>query len=145
MVEMPDVRCGNDRRRTTWRTFVYAVRGRRKGARREGDSPAYPDHYGSWLFFSIVLLFSLSLVDAFATLLWLDQGVATESNPIMAAVIPFGQEVFVFYKFFLTVAGVSFLLYCYPFYRINLILAGLNVVYLVLAAYHLGIYLTFMA
>lgn len=142
---MAEIRRGADRRRTTWRTLIYAVRGRRKGARRAGDSPVYPDHYGSWLFFSIVLLLALSLIDAFATLLWLDHGVATEGNPIMAAIVPFGQGVFVFYKFLLTVAGVSFLLYCYPFYRINLILAGLNLVYLVLAAYHLGIYLTFMA
>ena len=144
MANTPHRRRGRDRRRTTWRTLVYALRGRRKGARRTCDSPAYPDYYGSWLFFSIVLLLGLSLVDAFATLMWVDHGLATEGNPIMAAVLPFGEGVFVLYKFFLTVVGVSFLLYCYPFYRINLILTGLNVVYLVLTAYHLSIYLTFM-
>ena len=145
MAGYPETRRGADRRRTTWRTLIYAVRGRRKAARRADDRPAYPDYYGSWLFFSIVLLFILSLGDAFATLAWVDQGVAVEGNPLMAAILPYGREVFVFYKLFLTVAGVSFLLYCYPFYRINLILTALNVIYLALAVYHLGIYFKFVA
>ncbi|MGD2063213.1 MAG: DUF5658 family protein [Nitrospirota bacterium] len=145
MTAYPATRRGAERRQTTWRTLVYAVRGRRKGARRADDPPAYPDHYGSWLFFSIVLLFILSLGDAFATLAWVDHGVAVEGNPVMAAILPLGEGVFVFYKFLLTVAGVSFLLYCYPFYRINLILAALNVIYLAVAVYHLGIFFKFVA
>jgi hypothetical protein len=145
MADYPATRRGTDRRRTTWRTLLYAVRGRRKAARRADDPPAYPDHYGSWLFFSIMLLFVLSLGDAFATLAWVDRGVAVEGNPVMAAILPFGQEAFIFYKLVLTVAGVSFLLYCYPFYRINLILVALNLIYLALAVYHLGIYFKFVA
>jgi hypothetical protein len=138
-------RRGPDRRRTSWRTLVYAMRGRRTTARRGDDPPAYPDHYGSWLFFSIILLLSLSLGDAFATLLWMDQGVAVEGNPLMAAALSLGQGVFVYYKLLLTVAGVSFLLYCYPYYRINLILVFLNLIYLALAGYHLAIFLKLVA
>ncbi|HEX9591861.1 MAG TPA: DUF5658 family protein [bacterium] len=145
MTGYPATRRGAERRRTTWRTLIYAMRGRRKKARRSDDPPVYPDHYDSWLFFSIVLLFIFSLGDAFATLSWVDHGVAIEGNPVMAVILPLGQEVFVFYKLVLTVAGVSFLLYCYPFYRINLILAALNLIYLALAVYHLQIYLRFIA
>jgi len=133
---------GRDRRRTTWRTLVGAFRDRRKGGRRGADPPAYPDYFSPILFAAIVLLLCLSLVDAFATLYWVDQGWATEANPVMAAVLPWGDRAFVGYKLVLTTAGVAFLLYCSPFYRINLILAFLDLLYLGLAGYHFHIYLT---
>jgi len=133
---------GPDRRHTSWRTLVGTFRGRRKGSRRGSDLPAQPDYYSPILFAGIVLLLCLSLVDAFATLWWIDQGWATEANPVMAAVLPWGEGAFVAYKLILTSAGVAFLVFCSPFYRINLILAALDLIYLGLTGYHLHIYLT---
>ncbi len=133
---------GPDRRHPSWRTLVGAFRGRRKGARRASDPPVQPDYYSPILFAGIVLLLCLSLVDAFATLWWVDHGWATEANPVMAAVLPWGAGSFIAYKFFLTSAGVAFLVFCSPFYRINLILACLDLIYLGLSGYHLHIYLT---
>jgi len=122
--------------------LVSAFRGRRKGARRRSDPPSQPDFYSPFLFAAIVLLLCLSLVDAFATLWWIDQGWATEANPVMAAVLPWGVGSFIAYKLCLTTAGVAFLVFCSPFYRINLILAFLDLIYLGLAGYHFHIYLT---
>jgi len=121
--------------------LVGAFRGRRKGARRATDPSAQPDYYSPILFAGIVLLLCLSLVDAFATLCWVDHGWATEANPVMAAVLPWGTGAFIAYKLILTSAGVAFLVFCSPFYRVNLILALLDLVYLGLAGYHFHIYL----
>lgn len=133
---------GPDRRHTSWRTLVGAFHGRRKGARRASDPPTYPDYFSPILFAGIVLLLCLSLVDAFATLWWVELGWATEANPVMAAVLPWGVNSFVAYKLCLTAAGVAFLVFCSPFYRINLVLGALDLIYLGLAGYHLHIYLT---
>jgi len=121
---------------------VGTFRGRRKGARRVSDPPTQPDFYSPILFAAIVLLLCLSLADAFATLWWVDRGWATEANPVMAAVLPWGIGSFIAYKLCLTTVGVAFLVFCSPFYRINLILALLDLIYLGLAGYHFHIFLT---
>ncbi len=39
---------------------------------------------------SLRLLFLFNLIDAFLTVLWIDAGIATEANPLMAAAMSYG-------------------------------------------------------
>jgi hypothetical protein len=48
-----------------------------------------------YLFRETILLFTLNLVDAFLTLLWVRNGVAPEGNHIMAELLDVGDSAFV--------------------------------------------------
>ena len=58
---------------------------------------------------SLVLLFFLNAVDAFATLYWVTNGIATEANPIMYEWLNLGPLAFLSVKLTLVTLGVSLL------------------------------------
>jgi len=57
----------------------------------------------------LILLFSLNALDAFATLYWVTNGIATEANPIMAEWLNLGALPFVAAKISLVSIGIYFL------------------------------------
>ncbi len=95
-----------DRRKTTWRTFIYGmVYHRRREQRRAGDTGVYVDWYEPALLASCVTIAMLCVMDAFLTLQLLQHG-ASEINPIMDVLIKIDPVLFVQVKLALTFTGL---------------------------------------
>ena len=69
-------RLRSERRGFSWRTVVFGfLHSRRRGARREDDAEVvFVDWHHPWLFFLAVGIMILSCMDAFFTLMLLQQG-----------------------------------------------------------------------
>jgi len=110
--EMPERRCGMDRRRQRApRVSKYWLTGRREALRRKGDRHGLygPDRHSHKTFFVILLIVSLSVLDAIFTLNLVSHG-ATELNPIMDYYLRQGPLVFFMTKYLLTFASVMLIL-----------------------------------
>ena len=105
-------RSGKDRRnRSGFNIRPFLFGGKRKTIRREEDKQRifYVDHYSSWLFFIIVSILFLCVIDALLTLFLLNHG-ANETNPVMALFLKFGPLTFFISKYLLTIIPVICLL-----------------------------------
>jgi hypothetical protein len=105
-------RSGKDRRNRSGfniRSFLFG--GKREIIRREEDKSRifYVDHYSSGLFFIILSILILCVIDAFLTLFLLNHG-AYETNPFMAFFLKFGPLTFFISKYLLTIIPVICLL-----------------------------------
>ena len=58
---------------------------------------------------SLRLLFLFNLIDAFLTVIWVNSGIATEANPIMAEAMSYGMSFFVLTKISVVVFAMSIL------------------------------------
>jgi hypothetical protein len=78
--------------------------GKRETIRRQEDKRRifYVDHYSSGLFFIIVSILFLCVIDALLTLSLLNHG-AYETNPVMAFFLKFGPYTFFISKYLLTI------------------------------------------
>ena len=84
-------RSGSDRRRITLGALVFASKRRRRNPkRRANDQIGYVDYYDlrTWLVTTAILI--LSLLDGILTGLQLHQGLASEANPLMRAILDRG-------------------------------------------------------
>jgi hypothetical protein len=103
-----DRRCGKDRRNDQ-RPFLEQLfyRGMREYARRAEDRQRIItfDRYPRPLLTAIIVVLSLSLLDAFLTLILIAQG-ATELNPVMHYFLGHGPQIFLLVKYGLTVLSV---------------------------------------
>jgi hypothetical protein len=107
-----DNRSGKDRRTKSGfniRSFLFG--GKRETIRRHEDTKRifYVDHYSSGLFFTIVSILFLCVIDALLTLSLLNHG-AYETNPVMAFFLKFGPYTFFISKYLLTIVPVICLL-----------------------------------
>jgi hypothetical protein len=105
-------RSGKDRRTKSGfniRSFLFG--GKREKIRRQEDKKRifYVDHYSSGLFFTIVSILFLCVIDALLTLSLLNHG-AYETNPVMAFFLKFGPYTFFISKYLLTIVPVICLL-----------------------------------
>ena len=105
-------RSGKDRRTKSGlniRSFLFG--GKRETIRRQGDKKRifYVDHFSPWLFFIIVSILFLCVIDALLTLFLLNHG-AYETNPVMAYFLKFGPFTFFTSKYLLTIIPVICLL-----------------------------------
>ena len=104
----PERRSGEDRRKKS-RSPIQSLfaKGARKSVRRVVDRkrPVALDHYSPSLFIGIVIVLSLSLLDAMLTLILLSKG-ARELNPIMDYYLGHGHHAFLFVKYGLTALAV---------------------------------------
>jgi hypothetical protein len=101
-------RSGIDRRTKRfgdWRWFLKT--GRRRQVRRRSDRTQLHalDYYPFKLFFMLVAVLLLSIVDALLTL-WLVGNGAVEINPVMAYYLDLGPSAFMAIKYFITAASV---------------------------------------
>ena len=112
-------RSGKDRRTKSGfniRSFLFG--GKRENIRRQEDTRRifYVDNYSPGLFFTIVSILFLCVIDALLTLSLLNHG-AYETNPVMAFFLKFGPYTFFTSKYLLTFIPVICLLmfqkYCY--------------------------------
>jgi hypothetical protein len=109
---IPERRNGEDRRKMRAPRFSkYWLTGRRGSLRREGDRHGYygPDRHSHKTFLLILLIVSLSVLDAIFTLNLVGRG-ATELNPIMDYYLNQGPLVFFVTKYLLTFASVLLIL-----------------------------------
>jgi Domain of unknown function (DUF5658) len=98
-------RSGKDRRTGSGITFKSLLfGGRRAKIRRQKDTKRifYVDHYSPGLFFIVVSILFLCVIDALLTLFLLEHG-AYEINPVMAYFLKFGPYVFFTAKYLLTI------------------------------------------
>jgi len=109
---MTDNRSLDERRNFSWRTVMYGfLRSRRHSPRRASESEAlFSDWHHPWLFFLAVCTMVFSCLDAFMTLLLLEQG-AYEANPIMASVMGHSTQLFAATKLLLTGFGILALVF----------------------------------
>ena len=97
---------GDDRRRTTLRTFLQSgFTPRRRGGRREGEYHLPIDWHEPYLLFLAVTILLLNVADAFLTLTLLTVG-AREANPVIAFVLDEYPRLFAVTKMGLTGVGV---------------------------------------
>lgn len=96
-------RSGQDRRQQQFSKRLF-FKGVRKSTRRAADRNriAVFDRYQPNLFIGIIVVLSLSILDAILTLTLISQG-AKELNPVMRYYLSYGPEVFITVKYGLTV------------------------------------------
>jgi hypothetical protein len=87
------------------------IGGRRKYARRKEDNKNYyVDYYHApIIFFMVLAIILMNILDAYFTLFLLDQGNIIELNPLMAALIKKGSLYFFNVKYLLTSLSLLFL------------------------------------
>ena len=102
----------NDRRKQpTPGLSRFSFSGRRKAFRREADrlKGGYIDRYGTGLFFLLLLIVILNLLDALLTIMILDRG-GWELNPFVRSAIELFGERFWAWKF--TLVSITLILLC---------------------------------
>ena len=101
-------RSGKDRRKRSFNFLRQPfTSGRRRMPRRRSDRCRFFlfDYYSPKLFYAIVLVLMLSVVDALLTLLLVNEG-AQELNPVMAYFLTFGPTNFLMVKYLITSVSV---------------------------------------
>ena len=102
----------NDRRKNpTPGLSRYSFFGRRRVLRREADQDrgGYIDRYSPGLFFLLLLIVALNILDAFLTIIILDHG-GWEVNPFVRSVIELYGERFWAWKF--AIVSIALILLC---------------------------------
>lgn len=139
-----ELRTQNDRRYQPIQAFLYSTcKGDRAKARRQSeiDRGFYTDKYETWVFFNVVAVIILCAADAFFTLNIIAQG-GTEANPVMAALLTYGDHTFMIVKMAVTtlclltaVVHINFRLY--NIFSVKQILVVILALYLSLIGYEL--------
>jgi hypothetical protein len=82
----------------------------------------------------------LIIIDLTATLFWVHNGLATEANPFMDLFLQYSPVLFVLVKLGLSTIGIYILYFFRDRFKrmIFNILLGLNIIYLLVFAYHLS-------
>lgn len=123
-----DRRYGGDRRTKRISNIRWLfMRGRRSGLRRLSDrrNLHFMDYYSPKIFYALVLVLILSVVDALLTL-WLLENGAVELNPVMAYFLDKGADAFMAVKYLLTsIAVIIAVVLHYAFVRYLRIQFGL--------------------
>ena len=127
-----DRRIFRDRRRhPTQGLTKFILRGRRTSFRRNKDRGAggYVDRYGPGLLFLLVLILSLNVLDAFLTMMILEDG-GWEMNPVVRSAIQLYGDRFWVWKF--VTVSVPLILLCLhsKFRLVTPVLLGISAVYM---------------
>ena len=138
-----DQRDPQDRRKKptpalSWYTFF----GRRRGFRRKSDQEkgGYVDRYSSKLFFFLILIIGLNILDVVFTMMILDNK-GWEFNPVVRSVMNIHGDKFWIWKF--TIVSLCLTLLCIhsKFKPVKQIIVGLSLIYLLTIIYQLFILL----
>ena len=116
----------------------YILFGQRKGFRRRVDQEkgVYVDRYSSGLFFILVFIIGLNVLDALLTMMILETG-GRELNPIVQSVIDLWGEKFWIWKF--AIVSFSMVLLCLysRFKRVMAVCIGSGLIYLAVILYQI--------
>jgi hypothetical protein len=130
-------RVHKDRRnQPTFGLSRYTFFGRRKGFQRkeEREKGGYVDRYSSTLFFFVVLILGLNILDALFTLFILDLK-GWEANPVVRSVIETYGDKFWIWKFVLVSTCVTLLCLHSRFKIVQGILIALSSIYFMVVCY----------
>jgi hypothetical protein len=139
MEENSDKRLGNDRReQPTPAISRYTFFGRRKDFRRKAEQQkgGYVDQYSSVLFFFLVLIVGLNILDAFFTLMILDLK-GWEANPIVRSVIDLYGTEFWIWKFSIVSCSLALLCLHSRFRLVKEVIIGIGCIYVAVVAYQI--------
>lgn len=139
MEENSDKRLGKDRReQPTSALSRYTFLGRRKYFRRKAEQQkgGYVDQYSTGLFFFLVLIVGLNILDAFFTLMILDLK-GWEANPVVRSVIDLYGTEFWIWKFFIVSVSLALLCLHSRFRLVKEAIIGISCLYLVVVAYQI--------
>jgi hypothetical protein len=109
----------------------FILRGQRRSFRRKEDQGAggYVDRYGPGLLFLLVLILGLNVLDAFLTMIVLEDG-GSEMNPVVGSVIQLCGDRFWVWKF-VTVSVPLILLCLHSKFRLVIpVLLGISAIYI---------------
>ena len=139
MEERPNKRITKDRRkRPTPGLSRYTFFGRRRTIRRKSDRQkgGYVDQYSSTLFFFLIAIVGLNLLDAFFTMMILDLK-GWEANPAVRSVIGLYGTKFWIWKF--SIVSVSLTLLCLHsrFRLVKEIIIAVGCLYVIVVAYQI--------
>jgi hypothetical protein len=134
-----DKRLGKDRReQSTPAISRYTFFGRRKDLRRKAEHQkgGYVDQYSSVLFFFLVLIVGLNILDAFFTLMILDLK-GWEANPVVRSVIDLYGTEFWIWKFSIVSFSLALLCLHSRFRLVKEVIIGIGCLYVVVVAYQI--------
>lgn len=116
----------------------YTFFGRRQTIRRKEDrlKGGYVDRYSPKLFFLLVLILGLNVLDALFTMMILDLS-GLEANPVVRSVMALHGQRFWVWKF--GIVAVSLVMLCLhsKFRRVREIIVGLSAIYLMVILYQI--------
>ncbi|NWG03093.1 MAG: hypothetical protein HXY44_09585 [Syntrophaceae bacterium] len=139
MEEISDKRLGKDRReKPTPALSRYTFYGRRKDIRRKAEQQkgGYVDQYSSSLFFVLVLIVGLNILDAFFTLMILDLK-GWEANPVVRSVIDLYGTEFWIWKFSIVSVSIALLCLHSRFRFVKGVILMISCLYTVVVAYQI--------
>lgn len=120
----------------------YTFFGRRQTIRRKEDrlKGGYVDRYSPKLFFLLVLILGLNVLDALFTMMILELS-GSEANPVVRSVMALHGERFWVWKF--GIVAVSLVMLCLHsrFRRVREIIVGLSAIYLMVILYQIWLIL----
>jgi hypothetical protein len=136
-----DARILKDRRaRPTPPLSRFTFSGRRRSFRRETDKQrgGYVDHYSLGLFFSLVVILALNVLDVLFTMTVLNAG-GCEVNPVVGSALELWGDRFWIWKFALSSVCVILLCLHGRFRLVGKAILGITAIYAVLALYQLSL------
>ncbi len=134
-----DQRNTKDRRRQpTPGLSRYTFFGRRKTIRRNSDrrGGGYVDRYSASLFFFLIAIVGLNVLDAFLTMLILDLK-GWEANPVVRSVIGLYGTKFWVWKFFIVSTSLVFLCLHSRFRPVRELIVAIGCLYVIVVAYQM--------
>jgi len=138
-LETSENRIFKDRRkRPTQGLSLYTFFGRRRSIRRKPDQDkgGYVDRYSPTLFFFLILIVGLNILDAFFTMLILDFR-GWEVNPVVRSVIDIHGNQFWVWKFAIVSACLVLLCLHSRFKRVKGIIVAISSIYLTVVLYQI--------
>jgi len=139
ILENPDNRIIKDRRkRPTPALSRYTFLGRRKTIRRKSDQQrgGYIDRYSSTLFFFLISILGLNVLDALLTLMILDLK-GWEANPVVNSVISLYGTKFWVWKFSIVSISLAILCLHSRFKLVREIVIAIGCLYVIVVAYQI--------
>jgi len=139
MEENSDKRLGKDRReQPTPAISRYTIFGRRKDFRRKAElqKGGYVDQYSSVLFFFLILIVVLNILDAFFTLMILDLK-GWEANPVVRSVIDLYGTKFWIWKFSIVSFSIALLCLHSRFKLVKEVIIGISFLYFAVVFYQI--------
>ncbi len=139
MEENSDKRLGKDRRaQPTPAISRYTLFGRRKDFRRKAERQkgGYVDRYSSVLFFFLVFILGLNILDVFFTLMILDLK-GWEANPVVRSVIDLYGTKFWIWKFSIVSFSIALLCLHSRFKLVKEVIIGISFLYFAVVIYQI--------
>jgi Domain of unknown function (DUF5658) len=139
MEEGRDKRILQDRRKgPTLRWSWYTFFGRRRIFRRKSDQEktGYIDRYSPILFFLMILILGLNIIDSLFTMMILDLG-GQEPNPFVRSFIELHGDMFWIWRFVIVSVALVLLYLHRGFIMVRRMIITIGLVYLVIVIYQM--------